>query len=68
MAKHGKESGKKGKVGSDYPEDRYRIGWGAGLDHWGGSEKGKTVHSPNGTTFEPDISVHEGYGKLWEGK
>ncbi len=66
MAK--KTEGKDGKVGSNYGGERYRIPWSAGLDAWVGSETGKTIHSPNATTFEPDIALHKGYDKLWDGK
>ncbi len=58
--------GSETKVGPDYSEERYRVAWGGGLDHVVGNEERKTIYSPNGTTFEPDIAVHEGYNKLWE--
>jgi len=56
-------------VGADYPTDRLRNPWSAGVGNsWFGSEKDKTVHSPASTTWEPDLKIHAGYDELWKGK
>jgi hypothetical protein len=57
------------KVGPDYPEELYRLPWGAEMDSFHGDKTGKTMHTPNATTFAPEIPLHEkGYDELWKGK
>lgn len=56
-------------VGPDYPEDRFDLPWGGGVDSKYGNDTGKTVCSENATTFEGgDLPLHENYNDLWEGK
>lgn len=60
---------KSSKVGPDYAEGRYEVPWNASVDSgWFGGETGKSVHSPAQTTWDPPMSIHDGYDKLWHGK
>jgi hypothetical protein len=54
-------------VGPDYDESRYENPVGAGLDHNFGSKEAKSMDTPNGTTFAPDIPLSKNYDGLWDG-
>lgn len=55
-------------VGPDYPEERYRNPFAAGLDSEYGNEHEKTLCSPANTPGGPGVGLNGGYDELWEGK
>jgi hypothetical protein len=71
MAKEKKSSehGKGALTGRDYSEDRYRNPVASGESFTFGTETGKTIYSPNGTTFDgAKLPIHDNYDELWKGE
>lgn len=62
-----KKNSKEALTGRDYPLEKFIAPWNEG-DRWYGNEKDKAINTPNGTTWDPDIAVHDGYDNLWKGK